>query len=128
MNRMTPQEIKYIMNVLRQGTIAWVGRKEALVRARIKKFDRRNKKTGEKIFKFWWKCAKCGRLERNQDNVEVDHIEEVGSWNGSWEDMVHRIYCRQDNLQVLCLTCHAAKTLKFRNAREEFKRRPRRKR
>lgn len=129
-SRHSKEEIRHIMNVLRQGTISWSGRKEALAKARIKRFERwtkpRKGKPSRKLYKLWWVCAKCGREEREENLVQVDHIEEIGSFQGCWDDYVHRVYCRPENLQVLCLTCHKSKTAIFTNARKEFQRKKRR--
>ena len=46
-----------------------------------------------------WICRSCGEFGN-----EVDHIE---PW--SKDD---RLFWKQDNLQVLCKTCHSRKTMK----------------
>ncbi len=105
---MEKEDIEYIMNVLRRGTTTWSGRTECLNRGRYKKT---NPKTGNLI---WWRdCDNgCGTSYMLQDSLfEVDHIEEVGSFKGSWDDFINRLYCGQSNLQALCFSCHEKKTL-----------------
>jgi hypothetical protein len=103
----------YVLNILRQGTIRWRGRTETLRRASKKVFEGRiNKETGIQILKTHWQCNKCKCWDRNMSNFEVDHIVEVGSFNGNWTDYIERLYCEQSNLQVLCVRCHATKTSK----------------
>ena len=46
--------------------------------------------------------------------ANVDHIHPAGSLNTA-EDLpgfVERLFCEQDNLQVLCTACNDKKTLK----------------
>lgn len=50
---------------------------------------------------------------RRVKNVHVDHIEpiidpDVGFT--SYDDMIERMFCEAPNLQVLCTSCHDAKT------------------
>jgi 5-methylcytosine-specific restriction endonuclease McrA len=42
----------------------------------------------------------------------VDHICPAGSLNSAQDlpDFIERLFCEVDNLQVLCETCHNAKT------------------
>jgi len=105
---MEKEDIEYIMNVLRRGTITWSGGTECLNRGRYKKI---NPRTGNMV---WWRdCdAKCGASHMLMDDLfEVDHIVEVGGFKGSWDDYVNRLYCEQSNLQALCFSCHEKKTL-----------------
>lgn len=66
-------------------------------------------------------CAGCGReVEasakingRRVKNVHVDHIRpiidpEVGFT--TWDDLIARMFCEGDNLQLLCNDCHTTKT------------------
>lgn len=111
---------RYIQNILRQGTIAWDGRKNALLRARIKVREG-SYLNGKPKFKYYWVCEKCGSRNRDESSVEVDHIIEVGPFCGSFDIWIPRLYCGEDNLQVLCLDCHLKKTSGY-NASLLFKR------
>ena len=56
-----------------------------------------------------------------EKNINVDHIIPAGSLNTS-QDLplfVERLFCEQDNLQVLCMTCHDKKTLKEKQAKKK---------
>lgn len=64
----------------------------------------------------YYKCAMCGG-EFKRDEVQVDHIDPVIPYGKTIQDMsydeiVDRIFCRLDNLQVLCKECHKKKTKK----------------
>lgn len=100
---------RYVINVLRRGTLKWNGRTNALRRAR-KRFRDGKLKNGNVKWKYHWNCAKCGKWFRDESDMEVDHIMEVGPYKGDLHDYAERMYCDEDNLQVLCIRCHKAKT------------------
>lgn len=111
----------YIQNILRQGTIKWRGRNECLKRAR-KRVLVRHSKAGKPIFKFHWQCAVCKEWTKNEKEMEVDHIVEIGSFCGNWDIYVRKVYCGQENLQAVCVKCHMKKTKKFNSAESRWKR------
>lgn len=112
---------QYIQNVLRQGTIVWSGRRQALERAR-KPFPERISKSGKLIMKYHWQCRQCEQWFRDESAMQVDHIVEVGPFRGDWNDWIDRLFCGLENLQVLCTVCHMKKTSGY-NATLKFKRR-----
>lgn len=61
-----------------------------------------------------------------QKDVRVDHITPVIPLDKtvhdlSYDELVHNIFCGEDNLQVLCVHCHKKKTAKERRKRSSFK-------
>lgn len=64
--------------------------------------------TGEdKRTKWEYNCAKCNGWFKSKE-VEVDHVESAGSLK-SYEDLggfCKRLFCEEDNLRVLCKSCH----------------------
>ena len=106
---MTREDELFIINLLRQGKVfVRVGQK------------------GQRIYKYYWQCAKCKEWFRDEKSMEVDHIEEVGPFKGCFDEYVRRVYCRQSNLQLLCVAHHLAKTLQYSSAREKWKRKRKR--
>ena len=72
--------------------------------------QRINQKSGRMAKHF--KCASCAGVFVAA-SVQVDHIEpiinpEIGFT--TWDDVVYRMFCEKDNLQVLCTGCHKIKT------------------
>ncbi len=122
-NNLTPDDEKFIINVLRKGTIKWSGRRECLQRARKKRFERLGAK-GQKIYKYHWQCSSCERWNRDEKQMEVDHIVEIGSFTGDWNDLIFKMYARpvKKHLQALCIPCHMKKTLVFNSARTRWQR------
>lgn len=121
---------KHILNVLRRGTVTWHGRSECLRSHRKEVFEgRRHLKTGKKIYKYFYQCQKCKTWYRDQDDLEVDHIDPVGKeprleeFDEKIAEYISRMYCEQDNLQPLCVTCHKKKSSKG-NARDRYVRKP----
>lgn len=99
--------------------------KEVLKKARVE-LPPALKKDGEpgKKNQVRYTCAICGQLF-SQKNVQVDHIEPVVPlWKKesamSYDDIVRGVFCKLDNLQVICSTpmkrnngmpsCHKIKT------------------
>lgn len=116
-----PDDVKFIINSLRQASVKWSGRKEALDRAR-KKVRVGTTLDGKPKYKFHWKCAKCGQWYRNAGDVEVDHIVEVGPFTGDWNEFLPRLFTTQSNLQVLCVVCHMKKTNAYNAAHTKWTR------
>lgn len=100
---------KYILNVLRQGTIAFYERNECFKKQQFKVREG-NTKDGRPKFKLHWYCAKCNAKSRNREDFEADHIIEIGSFTGDWNVLIERMFCDQDNWQLLCLKCHKKKS------------------
>lgn len=118
---MTREDEIFIINILRQGTIKWPGRAECLRRARKKVFVRVGQR-GQRIYKYYWRCATCKEWFRDVKSMEVDHIEEIGPFTGDWGLYIPRVYCPQSNLACRCSVCHLKKTIQYSSARARWKR------
>lgn len=121
--KMTDEDIEFLKNALRQATVKWPGRAECLRRAREKRLERISK-NGKEIFKYYWKCAACLDWFRDVNQMEVDHIVEVGPFCGDWNIFIPKLFCGQNNLQCLCQICHLKKTRRYASARSKWKRKP----
>lgn len=69
-----------------------------------------NSKTGRQCYHYT--CASC-KKQYPSSEVNVDHLQPVvdpqkGFEN--WDTYIKRMFCAKENLQVLCTTCHDAKT------------------
>jgi 5-methylcytosine-specific restriction endonuclease McrA len=66
-----------------------------------------------------YQCSACREWIKSTA-ISVDHVVPViGVDEGfvNWDEFVARLFCGEDNLQVVCDTCHRAKTNSERNAR-----------
>lgn len=99
----------FIKSALRAASRRWPPKYEILSEALVG--SKTNVKTG-RLAKHY-RCAIC-RGEFPAKDVQVDHISPiidpvVGFTN--WDDVVDRMFCEKNNLQVLCTDpCHKAKT------------------
>lgn len=78
-------------------------------------------KNGKDRLEVFFVCKLCkGHFKASQ--VQVDHKVPIGKFNGSIDDWLFKAWCLgygnegQDNLQVLCKECHAAKTKEDRRS------------
>lgn len=100
---------KFIINLLRRGTLKYPGRREAILRVR-KRFKEGKTRKGKTKWKWWYRCEECDYWFRDESDLEVDHIEEVGEYKGDLHDYAERMYNFGDNAQAICIKCHRRKT------------------
>jgi 5-methylcytosine-specific restriction endonuclease McrA len=86
-----------------------------------KRGQRTDQATGKK--RDMYECAGCARLFKS-DEIHVDHIEpvfdprkRVPAEETDYTQLVHRMFCEIENLQILCHTCHGIKTENERKQR-----------
>ena len=94
----------FVTSILRSGSRRWPPKYATLNEAKTEK--KTNPASGRIAQHF--KCAACGD-EFTAKNVQVDHVVPIGP-ERSWDEFIEALFCEQDNLQVLCLTCHKKKT------------------
>ena len=108
----------FIKSALRTASVRWEPRYTALNNAFV---DRRvNQKTGKMAKHF--ECANCHGLFP-QKEVEVNHKEPVVPLTGltSWDEVIDRMFCEIDGLEVLCKVCHKAHTQLENQERKKYK-------
>jgi len=95
----------FIRSALRQKSRWWKPITECKMKAR------RPYKGPNKRQKFEYLCNSC-KTWFPEKQINVDHIVGAGSLNCGQDlpGFVDRLFCEQDNLQVLCTTCHDHKT------------------
>lgn len=70
--------------------------------------------------KWEYKCGMCGEWFMGKE-IQVHHIVPAGTLT-CYEDLpqfVERLFCEQDNLQVVCKPCHKTETANERKKKHE---------
>lgn len=114
---------QFIKGGLRALTRKWGPTYDAVEAAYAgRKYDETTKRESNR-----YKCAMCGDLFK-REFVQVDHIEPVSDptlnredKKVDWNVVVNRMFCEQENLQVLCEQCHKHKTLMETKTRKEVR-------
>jgi 5-methylcytosine-specific restriction endonuclease McrA len=99
----------FIKGLLRRGSFHWRARNEALVAARVER--------GKYL------CSGCQDLFGPKE-VALDHIVPVVDPKvgfTTWDDYIARLFCEKEGFQILCNSCHDAKTKVEDLMREHFK-------
>lgn len=105
----------FIVSLLRSGMRKYPPKWETMGKAYVG--IKQNQATGRKAKHF--ECNGCGGHFPQKD-VNVDHIESVidpATGFVDWDTYIKRLYCKADNLQVLCKGCHSIKSAAERKAR-----------
>lgn len=58
-----------------------------------------------------YRCAKCDGFFPAKA-IQVDHKDPIIPLTGftTWDEVIDRMFCEKENLQVLCVDCHKIKT------------------
>lgn len=98
MDDIEKKRTSFVKHVLRQASLRWPARNDALKAARVER--------------GFYQCATCkDRFKREQ--VHLDHIEPVVSVKEGYTDLmswINRLLVDVDGFQVLCEQCHSQKT------------------
>lgn len=100
------QYLAWIRSALRSKSLRWPPRAEAL------KLARRAYKGPNKLQKWQYECAMCGKWFMGKE-VVVDHYPVAAGSILRWEDIgafANNLYCETSNLRVLDKQCHDAHT------------------
>ena len=104
----TPSKFNsFIKSALRSASQRWPPKYQVLNEA--KKGKHVNKKTGRMAEHYI--CNACRELFPATE-VEVNHIVPVIPVTGfvSWDDVITRLFCEKEGLEVLCKPCHKSVT------------------
>lgn len=108
----------FIKSALRTASVRWPPRYETLNNACVG--VKVNEKTGRKAKHY--ECVMCvGHYP--QKDVQVNHKEAVVPLSGftSWDDIIERLFCEADGLEVLCKECHKTITKEENDERRAYR-------
>lgn len=105
----------FIKSALRSTSVKWPPRYTVLNEAFTE--AKTNKATGRKAKHF--RCNRCNG-EFVQKDVQVNHIIPVVPLSGftTWDEVVDRLFCEKDGLEVLCKPCHKEVTKEENDSRK----------
>ena len=75
--------------------------------------------------KKWFKCPECvkmipaykGQVDHQEPLIPIDSsLEEM-----SWDEVVDRAWCNEDNLKLICIPCHKVKSKAENKERRRIK-------
>lgn len=113
----------FIKSALRSASVRWPPRYETLNDAFIG--VKINEKTGRKAKHY--QCARCLNAFPQKD-VQVNHKLPVVPTSGftSWDEVISRLFCEKEGLEVLCKPCHKEVTADENKERKEYNERKKR--
>lgn len=95
-------------------TVLYEPRKQILAEAKVHVPVIKKDGTPGLRYNVMYRCAKCQELH---EKVDVDHINEVGSYfdwpaddKTQLTEWAERLFCDKSNLQALCRPCHQIKS------------------
>lgn len=98
----------FIKSTLRSGSQRWPPKYKALNEAKQgKKINEASGRLAEH-----YRCAAC-RGSYPAKGIQVDHITPVidpAVGFTTWDDVIKRMFCEQEDFQILCRECHQEKT------------------
>lgn len=109
----------FLTSILRSGARRWAPIQSTKKKARIRRGI--------------YQCASCNtevpatkiHNGKRSNNIFVDHIKPVVDPHKgfiTWDEYIERLYCEEDNLQVLCKHCHDVKSKQEREIARNTKR------
>lgn len=107
----------FIKSGLRSASQRWPPKYRILNKAKRGKAI--NPKSGRLAEQY--ECANCGNLFVNKE-VEVNHRIPVIPVTGfdSWDNVIDRLFCEEEHLEVLCKPCHKSLTQLENKQRKEL--------
>lgn len=113
----------FIKSALRSASVRWPPRYETLNDAFVG--VKINPKTGRKAKHY--ECVMCAGHFPQKD-VQVNHKLPVVPTSGftSWDEVISRLFCEKEGLEVLCKPCHKKVTADENKERKEYNERKKR--
>lgn len=115
----------FIKSLLRAGTFKWPPKNKVKQKARTSRGVYLCAGYKRKPHKVPASLPPNKGNKRRINNSVVDHISPIINPKVgfvSWDDVIKRMFCEEDGLQVLCHSCHSKKTMDEREIKKNAKR------
>ena len=112
----------YIKSVLRKASMRWKPLNEVKSRARVERGLYKCEQCQSIVPATAITTLKNGKTKRVK-NIAVDHISPVVPVSGfdSWDNVIQRLFCDVDGLQLLCRDCHEIKCKEEMSERKTYR-------
>lgn len=110
----------WLINQLRRLTLRYPPAIRATNRTREEYFILSKK--GTKVKRVKYTCELCGKKDLKRSEMDLDHIipvVDIDKGFTDWNDFITRLFCQEDELQLICEPCHSAKTLNENKSRRK---------
>jgi len=100
---------QFLQPILRKASLRWWARQEVIKRTNVSRGV--------------YRCEMC-EDEFPRKEIHVDHIDPIIPVDGSftdWNTYIDRLFCLPEELQGLCIGCHASKTQIENEIRKKYK-------
>lgn len=69
-------------------------------------------KKGKPMKRVKYTCASCGKKDLKRSEMNLDHKIPVVGVEGfkDWNEFIEGLFCAEENLWLICIPCHDAKT------------------
>lgn len=125
------QLYRWLKPQLRRLCRRWPPYYQVLNKARIVKYIPTKSGHGQ-LKRVFYACVEC-KQEFDRKGVQIDHIHAVvdvtlGNGKPDFNELIARMFCDVDGLQILCTECHSKKSSYEREQRKQHTPLPKRKR
>jgi len=119
-SRITPKERNLLKGAIRRVFSRSELRKKVLEAARIEHKDPKRPRVTK-----WGQCCDCKQPEALY-KMHIDHRDPIIPVNTtlekmSWDTVIDRVWCEENGLAAICLTCHTIKTKRENALRRKLK-------
>lgn len=119
--RITPKERNLLKGAIRRVFSRSELRKKVIDAAKVEHSDPKRPRVSK-----WSRCAVCEQIEA-QYRMSVDHIDPIipvdtALERMTWNTVIDRTWCEENNLQAICPPCHTQKSRLETKQRTENKR------
>lgn len=111
----------WIINALRRASFRYPPAIKAIKKSKTDYYIKA--KNGNDVKRVDFTCVACKKSGLKRTQVNLDHVVPVVGPEGfvDWNTYIERMFCDEDNFQIICSECHTKKSLKENEERAAYK-------